>query len=451
MIAPFNKSILPLLASFLFLGSSSTYRACTYYGYPQGTDSLRIREGILSQTAQKINYKKDGKTVAVITLTEPVMVAMAEQEEKWGYFQFPTIGRSDDGTLIIGWSMSEDSHKAYGLKLKRQATLMMSKDGGKNWLPQDKKYFAIRGNYKVEMSNGDIIQVTNPTSKEVASYKCFPKSLGKRKGSEFYKQSELPEELQGVYFYHWDASEKKASYFHATINDGNALRNAIDGSMPVVWWGDIKELKDHSLLAGIYPYYYLDDNNEVSASAVAFYRSDDEGKSWDYVGKIPFHISDIDTANKDNNVGYQEPSYEILNDSTLICVMRTGSASPMYKAFSDDLGKTWTIPEPFTPNGVKPKLFMLNSGVLVLVSGRPGIQVRFSLDGTGREWTDPIEMMPFMEPDGRYRWDVSCGYASVIEIDDDSFFLTYSDFTTKDKNGEVRKSIWGRKITIKKK
>lgn len=437
----FGTIVICILSLFFLLGGSHIIQA--------QVDYLAIREGIVSKKAQLVTFNENG-IKATVKLSRPVMIAQAEQEEEWGYFQFPSIGRADDGTLIVGWSMSEDSHKAYGVKSKRQATLMMSKNGGRTWRPEDKNYFAIRGNYKVELSNGDVIQVTNPASKDISSYKLFPKSVGTRRGMKFYKHNDLPDDLQGVYFYHWDASEKKACNFHASLNDEKALRNAIDGSMPVVWWGDIKELEDHSLLAGIYPYYFIDEKGEITPSAVAFYRSSDEGMSWNYVGVIPFHLADYDTANRNNNVGFQEPSFEILQDSTLICVMRTGNTSPMYKAFSADLGKTWTTPEPFTPNGVKPRLFKLNNGVLVLVSGRPGIQIRFSLDGTGNEWTAPIDMIPFMKSGGRYQWDVSCGYASVIQMDDNSFYLTYSDFTTRDKNGEVRKSIWGRKITIKK-
>ena len=120
----------------------------------------------------------------------------------------------------------------------------------------------------------------------------------------------------------------------------------------------------------------------------------------------------------------------------------------MYKTFSYDRGKTWTDPVPFTPNGVLPNLLQLDNGVLVLSSGRPGVQLRFSLDGTGERWTEPIDMVHFMNVDGSYTRDVSCGYTSMIENGRDSFFLVYSDFTTKNSEGEPRKSIWCRKVRI---
>lgn len=219
--------------------------------------------------------------------------------------------------------------------------------------------------------------------------------------------------------------------------------------MPVVWWGNIKQLADQSLIAGVYPAVYQDSLGQILHSSVSFYRSVDEGHSWNITGKIPFKYDGI--ADVRGEKEYVEPTFEILADSSLICIMRTGNVSPMYKTFSRDLGKTWTVPEAFTPNGVMPRLLLLKNGVLVLVSGRPGIQIRFSLDGTGSVWTEPIEMIPFMNDDGTFQRDVSCGYASIIEASDDTFYIVYSNFTTKNSEGQTRKTIWFREVTVNRK
>ena len=97
---------------------------------------LSVREGRISGRKQRIKIKKNGKTVAVINLSKPELVAQTDREEKWGFFQFPNIGKSKDGTLVVSWHMREDSHNAYG-KPGRQYTPMMSKDNGKTWRPQD--------------------------------------------------------------------------------------------------------------------------------------------------------------------------------------------------------------------------------------------------------------------------------------------------------------------------
>ena len=93
---------------------------------------------------------------------------------------------------------------------------------------------------------------------------------------------------------------------------------------------------------------------------------------------------------------------------------------------------------------------LLDNGVLVLASGRPGIQLRFCLDGTGENWTDPIDMMHFMNEDGTQDIYASCGYAALMPISRNSFYLVYSDFHEKNKNGEDRKAIKLRKIKISK-
>lgn len=131
-----------------------------------------------------------------------------------------------------------------------------------------------------------------------------------------------------------------------------------------------------------------------------------------------------------------------------MCVMRTGYAHPLFKTFSYDKGFHWTKPEPFTPNGVYPILKRLKNNVIVLVSGRPGLQLRFSIDGDGKVWTEPIDMMSFITAQGTYDIYSSCGYGDILLCDDGVFYLVYSDFKTKNLNGEYRKSIMFRRIEI---
>ena len=45
------------------------------------------------------------------------------------------------------------------------------------------------------------------------------------------------------------------------------------------------------------------------------------------------------------------------------------------------------------PNGVLPRLLRLNNGMLVLSSGRPGVQLRFSVSGLGDDWSEPVDLL----------------------------------------------------------
>ena len=407
--------------------------------------NLEIHEGYVSQNEETVLVKSGRRTIAKVHLSEPVMVAMAEQYEEWGYFQFPTIGRADDGTLVISWQMKADSHLAYGVNSDRPYSPMMSKDGGTLWAPQDKNYYTISNGYNVRLNNGSVLEVNTPASKNIKKYKSFPQPIVKEGNYTYYKMNTLPDDLQGVNFQIFDTN--KGSYtIHSKIVDPSLLRYALDDMMPLVWWGSIKQLADESLVAGIYPCLYLNDNGELQKCGVSFYKSSDVGVSWEVISKILFNNKDMSPVRGEDQ--FNEPVFEILRDSTFLCVMRTGSATPMYKTFSYDMGKTWTCPVPFTPNGVKPQLLKLGNGVLVLASGRPGIQLRFSLDGTGEKWTDPIDLIPFTKADGSYDNDVSCGYPCLLSEDDNTFYIVYSSFKERDKRGNERKAIIFRKVQI---
>ena len=409
--------------------------------------SLEIHEGYVSQKDETVLVKQGRKIIAKVHLSEPVMIAQADREEEWGYFQFPNIGRAKDGTLIISWQMNKDSHKVSGVDATRTYRPMMSKDGGLTWAPQDKNYFAMERGYNVLKSDGSIMEAFTPESKNTKSYLSFPKPIVQNEGISYYNMNMLPDELQGFYYIDIPAHDK-SKIVHAKINDPNLLRYSIDGLMPVVWRGNIFELSDKSLIAGVYPAIYLQSDGRELIKSVSFYRSQDDGFKWDIVGTIPFRKDGI--ANVYGENGYSEPAFTILRDSTFVCVMRSGSESPMYITYSHDFGQTWEETIPFTPNGVKPRLLLLDNGVLVLASGRPGIQIRFSLDGRGKNWTVPIDMIPFMNTNGKYNLNVSCGYASILEKDADSFYLVYSDFTKTGDSGIAKKSIWCRTVRVVK-
>ena len=410
-----------------------------------GDDSLSIKEGIVSRTAQKIKYKRDGKTRAIIRLSEPVKVVQSEQDEGWGYFQFPTIGKTDDGLLLVSWSLQEDTHKSYGkISSTNNSNRRLSRDKGLSWEFVDRNYEAHFRGYNLTLKDGSVVQELTFPVKDISSFKVFPPPVVNIGSYSYFFMDQLPPELQGFHL-----SLKKGSKtetIHAKLYDPGLLRYSVGNLMPIVWWGNIKQLANQSLVAGVYPTIYLDSLGNLLPSAVTFYSSEDNLGFWKVLGKIPFLNDGIAYVRGDRR--FDEPAFEILKDSTFICVLRTGSVSPLYKSFSFNRGKTWTTPKPFTPNGVMPKLMHLQNGVMVLISGRPGIQIRFSFDGLGQKWSTPIDMISFMNNDGSYNRDVSCGYASFIEATDNSFYIVYSDFTTKDAFGHKRKSIWFRKVTV---
>lgn len=417
----------------------------------ENVPNLSIKEGYISQKNEAVKIVRSGRVLAEVKLGDPVMVAQAEQEEKWGYFQFPIIGRAIDGRLIVSWQMNADSHTAYG---KGNRGKMMSLDEGKTWLPLDKSYvFKYKSSRILELSNGNTLLVTTPVSKDVKSYNTFPTPVYRDKtmGMNYYLESELPEDLRGVYLSLRDSIGRVIINFHGELDDPGLLRYDIDNLMPLKWWGDIKEMADGSFVAGIYPSCYLNENNELPKSDITFYRSTDSGYHWKAIGNVPYEIEKIKDKRRqyDRYQGFSEATFEILKDSTFFCVIRTGYNTPMYKTFSYDRGEHWTEPVAFTSNGVRPQLLLLDNGVMVMASGRPGVQLRFCLNGDGNTWTEPIEMLSFMDENGEYDvWGRSCGYANLFPAGENRFYMVYSDFKTRNKQGDYRKSIIFREIEL---
>ena len=418
--------------------------------------NLTIHEGYISNKADTIRIVRNGETKAIVLLGKPIMVAQAENVEGWGHYQFPKIFRVENGNLIVKWQMKDDSHTTYG---EDKYGRMTSSDEGATWGGQINFDYFEKDQYRVELKNGDILQVKEPASKDINEYSSFPspvnaEPIGNQKYS-FYRESELPEELRGVYFEYWDKSKDQTTAIHGLLNDSGYLRYSIENLMPIVWRGDIKELEDGKIVAVVYPCFYQNTDGKVLRCAVSTYNSTDAGKNWNFIGKIPYQEGDKDIMSLvyDGGNGFTEPTFEVLKDGSYICVMRNYNwNAPLCKSFSRDGGYTWSAPEPFTPNGVKPRLMLLGNNTLVLTSGRPGLQLRFSVDGDGQTWTEPIDMMSFIDEDGKYSSDrETCGYSDLLAVDENTFYMVYSDFRTLDKNGDYRKSIIFRKVEVIKK
>jgi len=95
-------------------------------------------------------------------------------------------------------------------------------------------------------------------------------------------------------------------------------------------------------------------------------------------------------------------------------------------------------------------LLQLENGVVVMASGRPGVQLRFSTNG--KEWSDAFEMMPFttdLPSEMTWQGAVSCGYTELLSTGPNNFLIVFSDFKYKTAEGELRKAIKVREVTVK--
>lgn len=372
-----------------------------------------IHPGIAAYDSLQGVYDLGNEEELQVELKAPVVIAVADKEEPWGFFQFPTLYKTDGGDIIARWAMAADHAKSYGLD---QAQYAQSTDEGKMWTLISEA--PLGGG--TELPNGDRIRNYTPKAIEIKKLR-LPKMLASVKEAYgrtfgFYKHDELPDTLQGVYIQRLVKGQSSWTLEHNRLMDTDAVRYTDNDLFPVVWWGDMRLAKNGDVITGTYPGLRLV-NGKVDASGISFYRSADQGRSWQVVGHIPYVYDAVNDPNGDKRLalGFTEPAFEILKDGSYLSVLRTSDGlgiSPMYASRSEDEGKTWSRPQVITASGVLPKLLQLKNGVTVLSAGRPGVQLRFSLDPKGLRWTDPFEMLPF-DLKGK---EVSCGYTDLLPL-----------------------------------
>jgi len=453
--------VLPLFAQEKGKDSTEQKETTSFWDETGQDKELVVRHGIPAYDGMTVSYRRDGKSLLDVELQAPVVVTVASKPEGWGPCQFPTIYRSSEGLLAATWHQVLDHASGYG----KEPAFMLSSDNGKTWNSSSQPVPPYGAGALFLPETGEHISIRTPTALKVSELQ-LPQPVGTHKDPPsrnltFYRLNELPTALQGVYLNRWDRNGVRSA-IHAGLDDPKAVRysdvrSAIPGLedptvkysddplFPVVWWGDMKLLPDNSIVAGIYPAIYELETGGVDRSGISFYKSVDNGMNWKISGKIPNRLIDPNLT-RPWLFNVSEPAFEILPDGTFLCVMRV-EGSPMYLSRSSDQGMTWSHPVPFTPNGVLPRLLQLDNGVLVLTSGRPGVQLRFSLDGKGEKWTDPFDMLPFMNEKG----DVSCGYTGILATGPDRFLMIYSDFKYPNQDNELRKAIKIREIIVTKK
>lgn len=415
-----------------------------------------INFGIPAIHHTAVDYRRSGKTELKIVLNEPDVIVVANEPQAWGYYQFPTISRLKDGALHAEWSLHQDAIQSYGTNAVGSA---ISTDG-KIWKPGVPDSSRITG---YTLPDGDMIKVSDPVPIEVSKLH-MPSPVGKtdfkyrKTNFTFYRIKDMPPGRNGVYIKRLLKGQSQWKLEQASLNDPQGVRHSSKDLVPIVWWGDIHTMTDGSLVAGIYPGYYIKDNGELDKQmGVVFYRSTDEGRSWTIQSRIPFTPDvKIDSMAKDR-IGFSEPAYEVLSDGSLLCVIRSADGDgvtngvgngPMYASRSIDMGKTWTKPEVIAPAGALPRLLRLENGVTVLSAGRPGIQLRFSKTGLNDSWTDPFEMLPYDSHSLQEQYLVTCGYTGLLPTGPNRFLIIYSDFRYKNTANENRKAIKIREVIV---
>lgn len=382
-----------------------------------------------------------------VVISEPVLVAASPAEERrWGYYQFPTLDRLPDGRIALTFHVHPDSVKSYGLAADRP-NRGLSDDEGRSWRLTSSDEPAAG----LLLPNGDRLRVVTPRPYPLSGL-TLPKPAGERTGTygkqvyTLYRVRDLPAPLRAIHLARLPKGSTSWREERARMIDPKALRYSLDGLFPIVWWGDMRIAQDKSLIAGIYP--GLLDGDPSHKGGVFFYRSTDAGRSWRAQGRILYQPDLNADPQGQARDGFTEPAFELLRDGSLLAILRTTDGlgvGPMYSSRSRNLGKTWSPPRAFAPTGVLPRLLLLDNGVLVLSSGRPGVDLRFSFDGKGETWSEPSRLVPLSSEGIQVD---SCGYTSLLPLDRDTFLIAYSWFRRPGQDGKTHKAILVRHVRV---
>lgn len=167
--------------------------------------------------------------------------------------------------------------------------------------------------------------------------------------------------------------------------------------------------------------------NDLRRSMV--YRTTDCFRTMHFYSNIAVWRPDMESK-----AGMTETDMVRTADGRLLAVIRNESLCPMYQAFSDDDGATWTPAELGPGAGVNPGLWKLDNDVLVCSYGRPGVMAAFS-ENNGKSWIKRTTLlMAQNEVDGTtgavggnpWNKQRSCCYTDVIQTAPNVATICYS-------------------------
>lgn len=400
-----------------------------------------------------------------LTFGEPVIIAQkSDVPILWGGFQLTDIRCDENKNLYVKFYTRRDSFNTRGKEA--EDPVYKSEDEGKSWFLSDKDSW-----FKADkpLPNGDklafgetliIKDIENPPETEddrtlftglmsytidevVKSGIAHPEK--KIKCYRIYSGTdEVKEEFCNINWDNMPILYEPTEKYLVTQHPECGFKVDKNGTMWITMFG--AAFKDGKLINDKYNVHLL--------------RSDDFGHNFDYVSTL-LYKEEYNHKDSKKVEGFNETAMEILDDGTIVFITRTGSLSPidistdenplpvLYKITSKDGGKTWSKPEKFHDFGIRPRTVKMPDGTVVLVSGRPGIYLKHSLDEKCEKWSEPDFFMTVPKEDiYTAYYEYSCYNSALCVYDEKTIFMSYSDFKRNTPEGKRAKSIMAVKINI---
>ncbi len=383
-----------------------------------------------------------------VEIEEAVLVSESVAgETRWGFHQFPALNRMPDGRILLMYADAEDASETHG----DPAPAYISADEGKSWTPMSDDLQPVRPHYSIsQLFEGAFLIVPSIHYLDIEKAGISlpePAATGNTYGTVYsYRCSDLPlaaqdyfRQLQAV---RWCPRKEIWEETSVDFDTNGLLAFRREGScvLPRTFFErPLLQYKNELLYADYRGRFAREDGSVAGKGFTSLMVSTDNGRSFQRRSTVAMDPEDKDLMG--------EPQLTATADGRLACVVRRSDQDqkPMGICWSEDSGHTWTPVKDLFEFGVWPCVQLLGNGTLVLSYGRPGVHLAFDFEGNGEQWTHQETLI---EGDHKERMRHSCGYTSLLSIDDDSLLMAYSDFAQINKNGESCKSIFVRRIRI---
>jgi hypothetical protein len=370
--------------------------------------SWRIRSGRNAVTALlSVVFAMTSLSLMATTREQELDVRIGKTVEissSHRYLWFPTVHYFADGTILVGMRMSPDEWNPEG----EFSAYCLSKDKGVTWSQRYTMGAGANadGSYtRFPLEDGGLMQLWNWLEPDPAGQaKLFHGTVTRYlRGGLDIEQSR-------------DAVVQFAEPIYmvpAELYDRHTQDTSKMQMYPDVWtFGSIVKALNGDLLSTMHA--RLERDHKYYRNMLL--RSSDGGKSWKQYSTISSVESDEKPWPGMGEEGPDETGIVRLADNRLYAIFRTGESGYLGQAWSSDDGKTWSRAESTPFKGVAPRIMRLSNGVLACTYGRPGpVTIMFSLDGTGRKWTNITPIFTGM----------STRYTDLIEVEPGKVLVVY--------------------------